>query len=185
MNKKLLKIISFILVISIIISFSSNGVEAAQKTIKTKVTDSLSEQEIMKKAPKIKKGTTIVKADKKKTCYVKFTAPKTKTYKFTFKPVFTKAQEEDYMLGYFQICKVKYDVFSTQTLKTKGGKIHTLNIGNKNYVNAYDKPDNKAEEFHLSRSTKLKLKKGETIYISSRFNKYDKPDKIKYKITIK
>ena len=184
-KKRYIRYISIILAFVFIISSFVIKTEAAEKEVKTKVTDSYSDKNIIKKAPKIKKGTTTIKAEKKKTCYVKFTAPKTKTYKFTFTPEFTEKQNENFMLGYFQICRIKYGKLSTQKLKTKGGKYIALNVGNQKYIDALETQKNKAKAYMTSRSTSLKLKKGETIIISSYILKNQNEDKLKYQVTIK
>lgn len=185
MNKRCFRYIVFLLALIFIVASFDTVSEAAAKEVKTKITDSYSEKNIIKKAPRIKKGTTIVTASKKKTCYVKFTATATKTYKFTFTPKFTEEQNEDFMLGYFQICRIKYGKLSTQKLKTKGGKYIALNVGNQRYIDAIEVPKNKAKAYMTSRSTSIKLKKGETIIISSYIQKNQNEDKLKYKVIIK
>lgn len=185
MKKRILRCLGFIFAFIYIISSFDMKSEAGTREVKTRITDSYSEKNIIKKAPKIKKGTTIVKVEKKKTSYVKFTAPSTKTYKFTFTPQFTEEQNKDFMFGYFQICRIKYNKLSTQKLKTKGGKYIALNVGNQRYIDAIEAPKNKAKAYMTSRSTSIKLKKGETVIISSYIQKNQNEDRLKYKVVIK
>ena len=182
-RRLLILLLSFV----IVFGFVSDGTYAAAKikTVKTSVTDKMSEKKIIKKSPAVKKGTTYVKSSKSATTFVKFTAPKTKTYTFTFTPVFTEEQEENWVLGYFQICSVSYDALHTLSLKTEGGKYIALNVSNELYANETKDSKPKSKRYLTSRSTKVKIKKGNTVYISRYFEKNAEPDKVNYNLTIK
>ena len=182
--KKYKRAISFIIAILVAVSCFSVKSEAAGKTVNTTITDRSSEENIMKKAPVVKTGNNTVQMKKKRTSYIRFTAPKGKYYKFTFTPEFTKKQNKDFMFGYFQISRVKYDVLSTQELPTNGGTYIALNVANKKYINAVPPADDKSQRYRTKRATTIWLDKGETIYISSYFQKNTTPTNIKYKLLI-
>lgn len=184
MKKRILmSLLSFILVLG----FVSSGADAASKvkTVKTSVTDSMSEKKILKKAPSVKKGTTLVKSSKSKTVYVKFTAPKTKTYTFTFTPDFSDKQTDTYVLGYFQICSVTFNRLHTLNLKTSGGKYIALNCANEKYAKLTKDSTPKSQRYLTSRSTKIKLKKGESVYISRYFEKNAEAEAVNFELNIK
>ena len=87
MNKK--RILAFILVLLIFSSVSNIDIYAASTRKVTTTANSYNDSKSSKKAPKIKKGKTIVtnKGNQSKTYVVKFTAPKTKTYKISLSNV--------------------------------------------------------------------------------------------------
>ncbi len=184
MNKKIFCILFCCFLIISLFSLNSDAATKV-KTIKTSVTDSSSEEKIIEKSPAVKRGTTLVKPGKSRTSYVKFTAPKTKTYTFTFSPVFTAKQQKDYVLGYFQICSVTYDRLHTLDLKTNGGTYYSLNVANKMYADATKTSTPKSQRYLTKRSTKIKIKKGESVYISRYFEMNEKPVKVNYKLNIK
>ena len=95
--KKYKRAISFIIAILVAVSCFSVNSEAAGKTVNTTITDRSSEENIKKKAPAVKAGNNTVQMKKKRTSYIRFTAPKGKYYKFTFTPEFTKKQNKDFM----------------------------------------------------------------------------------------
>lgn len=185
--RKLKNILCLILTVIIVVNCLSFGSEAAakKKIINTFITEKSSVKNIMKKAPDVKVGTNTVQMKKKRTCFVKFTAKKGKYYKFSFTPQFTKKQNADFMLGYFQISRDKNGYLSTQDLPTWGGTYYALNIGNKKYINAIEPASDKAQRYRTKRSTTLWLDKGETVYISSYFQKNTAPTYIKYSLSIK
>ena len=175
-----------VLIAIFIFTFSFTTVYAANKAVKTSITTDDSFKKIMKKAPKINKGTTVVIPKKKNACYVKFTAPKTKSYEFIFTPEFSDEQNnEEYILGYFQFQKQSYDKLKTLKLKTEGGKYIALNCGTEKVQSLMK--EKKAKEYKSSRSTTIKLKKGESVYISSYFIEgiSNKVIKQKYNISVK
>ncbi|MBR1691685.1 MAG: hypothetical protein IJ711_02800 [Lachnospiraceae bacterium] len=119
-----------------------------------------------KKAPKLKVGTNKVTA-KKNSAYVKFTAAKAGTYTFTMSDVATiPAKKPDHNLGHFTIRKDTGYYLSAQKVSTNGGKETYLEMATKDSYNDYYKGQKvKKNSYLASRYGKLKLKKGETVYI--------------------
>lgn len=133
-----------------------------------------------KKAPAVKTGTTIVTAkpykksnDSKKNMsavsWVKFTAPKTGTYQFTFSDYVVKANQNEKFFGaitmHTGISRSADSSYPKKYLsvKTTGGKTYTLYMCS---PSAYVKPA-KAEKYDSlsSRTATVKLKKGQIVFM--------------------
>ncbi|MCR5103073.1 MAG: hypothetical protein K6B68_01235 [Eubacterium sp.] len=185
MKKSVKKIICIIISALFIINNLGFRAEAARKPINTAITDKSSETNIIIKAPAVKMGSNTVQMKKKRTCYVKFTAPSSRYYNLAFTPQFTDKQNKSFMLGYFQINRVVNGSFATEELSTYGGKYIALNIANKKYVKACKQNCDKAQMYRQKRNTTIWLEAGETIYISSYFQKSTVPTYIKYNLVIK
>lgn len=119
-----------------------------------------------KKAATVKKGTT--KLTFTQGCgYIKFVAPATKTYSFTFSDLKQPKNVEypDEMVG---ICVQVKSAKNPKKLilkkvSTKGGKTAALKL----YVNNKfpdAQPDKKVDWYEKTRTGKVKLKKGQAIY---------------------
>ena len=116
---------------------------------------------IKKKAVTVKKGTTNLTITKGEG-WIKFKAPSTKTYSFTFSNLKTK---NDGVIAYVDFKKQdKYDKNWLTYVKvaTKGGKTDALWLKSKDFSESTTKliyrPLN-------SRTGKVKLKKGEILYM--------------------
>lgn len=173
MKKLLRRSVALLMMLALILAATSTTFAAAKtKTVKKK-TFSTSTSAINKKATKVKKGTTKLYI-KKGQGYVKFKAPKTKTYKFTISKCTSKKRN---VSGYFYIMKPdshspKYS-FITQ-VKTKGGKTGTLWLS----ANGYKSTSSDTLTKPLSsRTGSIKLKKGQTVYLYISF--LDVPTKAK------
>lgn len=168
MKKSMKKIISVLLIAVILTSVAmsdaaSIDVQAAKK-VKTTVTENK-----YKKSPKVKKGTTTVTA--KKRCFVKFKVPKTKTYTFTVSNLYNVEDKSDPICGDFSIYKLEYGkIFTSQTVKTQGGKVSSAPIASSSYLKDWDQSDVEGKyKYRTSRYAKIKLKKGETVYVTAFF----------------
>ncbi len=179
------KAICLLFSVLFIVSIFNIKSEAARKPVNTAITDKSSEANIIAKAPAVKTGNNTVQMKKKRTCYVKFTAKESKYYKFTFTPEFTKKQNKDFMLGYFQILRSGDGYLSTQELDTYGGSYIALNVANKKYIKAVKARADKSQMYRSKRATTIWMESGETVYISSYFQKNTTPTYIKYNLVIK
>ncbi|MDO5456525.1 MAG: hypothetical protein Q4F25_06390 [Eubacteriales bacterium] len=135
-----------------------------------------------KKAAVVKKGTTKL-TFKEGYGYIKFVAPATKTYKFTFSNLKQSKNVEnpDYYVGFsVQVKSAKYPKkLIAKKVSTMGGKASSLKM----YVNDYSPefcPDKKVDWYEKTRTGKVKLKKGQAIYFW-----LDGCDKITGKLVIK
>ena len=126
--------------------------------------------------PKSWKYTTSVKNVKAKTVttgtytvkvtgseYLKFTPSATRTYEFTFSTVKTKFS---YALGSVVFQKADGKELKNISVKTDGGKTDMLNIATRNDAVDEDEP---AELYLKKRSAKMKITKGEPLYIYFNF----------------
>ena len=130
---------------------------------------------IDKKASKVKKGTTILTIPKGNG-YIKFVAPATKTYKFTFSNIKDKKSK---IASVIITPLMKYD-FKPQycvsvDVSTKGGITSSLRLFCKDYPVPEKNRKIDSDTYLKSRTAKIKLKKGEIIYFEYyRMSKYDK-----------
>ena len=147
---------------------SSKTVKKAGFTTTTKV--------IEKKATKVKKGTTNL-TFKKGQGYVKFTATKTKTYRFTFSNVTSGSGSSAFVE--VQRPEARSPQYSYMTkVRTKGGKTTTLWLSQ----NGYKYTSGKLLYRNLpSRTATIKLKKGQKVY----FYFYSSTGKTKAKLKIR
>ena len=141
-------------------TFAVTADAAMKKTVKNQKTVwKLST--VNKKATKVKKGTTNLTYTKGQG-YIKFTAPKTKTYTFTFSNYKMKGDTAGH-IDFFK--KDKYD--STRVdwidVTTKGGKSDVLWMKTTGFKE--DTTGKVVDRFLHKRYGKVKLKKGETVYI--------------------
>ena len=134
---------------------------ASSKTVK-KQGFTTNTKTIEKKATKVKKGTTNLTLSKGQG-YIKFTAPSTKTYKFTFSNCKSKKYTNN---GFFsaQTPDKNSPSYSFHTkVKTKGGKDSTLWLSFNGYK--FTSSRYKTIERPIAKRTgTIKLKKGQTIY---------------------
>ena len=165
---KLLKkcIVALLVVTSVfcVAPMFNNTVEAATKKVSTNYNaDKLRNVKNINKIPSVKKGKTKVTL-KKQGSYVKFTANKTKKYTFTFSNV---KKGSGYVCGHVSINDLKgtyVKYFSSKKIKTYGGKTYALRLANRD-----DNYGTKVYRYKKSRSTTIKLKKGQTVYIYGSF----------------
>lgn len=114
-----------------------------------------------KKAVSVKKGTYTIKMGTKSSGYLKFKAPKTKSYKFTFSKLKTNTS---YTCGHAYIMtdsKYGNGYITYATMKTQGGSNSVLWLATKNSSTSVHKKD----RFLASRYGTIKLTKGQVVYI--------------------
>ena len=160
LKKGLKRVAALFLTLVMVFAFGDVPALAKTKTVKTKAAEYFTtESYIKKKAGKVKKGTYLVKPNRKKGGYLKFTAPKTKTYKFTISHYST---EKSYCNGYWSIMTRKKNGigFYPKSVKTQGGSNDSMYISSSSNTSGEMK-----YRFLESRYAKTKIKKGQTVYI--------------------
>ena len=161
--KKLLMALALVLCVAAFVPATAS-VQAEAKTKKVTANKNY------KKAPALKLGITYKVTEKVNHSMVKFTAPKNGTYKVTISNIATFPKVKgrtDHNLGNLYIRKLyngKYPM--SQTVKTQGGRYSCLFTATKDSYNDYEKGRKVTTGTYLaSRYGKIKLKKGETIYM--------------------
>ncbi len=113
---------------------------------------------IIKKAAKVKAGTTkVMLPSKKGTCVLKFTATKSKTYTFTFSGL-KPTSDSNISLGFFSfLTRVTpgVDKLKMVPANTKNGSQTIVQYGSSNMYAAYP----------TSNYGKIKLNKGDTVFV--------------------
>ena len=161
--KKLLMALALVLCVAAFVPATA-GVQAEAKTKKVTANKNY------KKAPALKLGITY-KVNSKNNTLVKFTAPKNGTYKVTISNIATFPKVKgrtDHNLGSLYIRKPSsYGSYPmSQTVKTQGGRCSYLSTATKDSYNDFYKGRKVTTDTYLaSRYGKIKLKKGETIYM--------------------
>lgn len=165
--KKMKKFICALLVMLTAVTMMTEPFQAEVQAART-----VTAAKTWKKAPTIKKKGTYNVNDKKNDGYIRFVAPKTGTYTISVynNRDWGKSSAATQHLGSFYVYKYNpdYKSLSMQTLKTNYGKNWTFKISSLNWYNRYYKSGKKNSSTYLyNRYAKIKLKKGETIYIQS------------------
>lgn len=161
--KKLLMALALVLCVAAFVPATAS----VQAEAKTKTVTANKKQ---KKAPALKLGTTY-KVNSKNNTLVKFTAPKTGTYKVTISNIATSPKVKgraDHELGNLYIRKPSSygSYLMSQTVKTQGRKYSCLFTATKDSYNDFYKGKKvKTSTYLASRYGKINLKKGETIYM--------------------
>ena len=123
------------------------------------------------------------RANNKQNAYIRFVAPKTGKYTFTFYDFRDWGKKSSARKGFAQAWMTKQYKHGLETLKTKsnGGKAYTLILASKWWYSRYVKGQKVTPESELySRYSKLSLKKGDVLYIST----YWSNGKHQYKLKI-
>lgn len=130
---------------------------------------------IDKKASKVKKGTTILTIPKGNG-YIKFVAPETKTYKFTFSNIKDKKSSiEQVNISPLMKYDPKPQYCVSVDVSTKGGIARSLSLLCKDYPVLEKNRKIERYTFLKSRTAKIKLNKGDIIYFEyTRTSRYDK-----------
>ena len=155
--------------------------QAATKAVTKKIrySDFTLSKSSMKKPANLKKGKSTLKLGNYKEGsyvgyhgYAKFKAPKTKKYTLTFSNLQDPNSESGsgYVQTFITDKKFKKGV-TYKKVSTQGGKNSNLNIGEKESLT-----DQKKTSYLTSRYGKLKLKKGETLYLFVSFMQGSKLD---------
>lgn len=129
----------------------------------------------VKKAKKVKVGTTTVRTTSKrggKPGYVKFTAPKKGKYTFTVSALKTSAPRsaggKDIHNGYVEICRKNRYGMSPLRLRTQYGKSYSMYVCTKDAWNVSKKQGSPYDSL-ASRSMTASMKKGQTLYVGAWF----------------
>lgn len=154
--------------------------DAAMKRTVKKQNNTYSTSKANKKASKVKKGTTNL-VFTKGAGYLKFTAPSTKTYSFTFSNIKTKGVGPQ--VGFYKKVKNNPKKLQMYGIKTKGGESSWL------WLLPTREKESDGDTWKVrfmqplhKRTGKLKLKKGEVVYI---WLGSDEPTKTTAKLVIK
>jgi len=148
-------------------------VSAQAKTVVVKTTQYTSKVgRVNKRAKAVKRGTTTLKTS---GGFVKFTAPKTKVYTFTFSNVATVGADpaKDINNGHAYLETVRHNYLSSNQVKTNGGKAYSLYMCT---PYSWSLGSTQTVSYTTSipqRFGRLKLNKGQTVYIYTWF--VDKP----------
>ncbi len=128
-----------------------------------------------KKAIRVTAGETIVKMPSKGKGYLKFKAPVKGTYQFTFSDLTKKKGSQDGYINLQLPKKGQTKKLVKQKVKSWGGSTYSLWLGirNKKYGS------NKAEWTRTARKAKIKLKKGQEVYV---FFSFAAKDTVKVKV---
>ena len=142
--------------------------QAATKTIKNIDFSTELTRKIAKYATVVKRGTTTLKLKQYGNGYVRFKAPATKKYTFTFYG--QTGPKSGHNNGYAYITTpVKSRLGDTDlqklTFSTEGGKASTAWFHTKLYADT----KKTTGAFLAKRNCKVKLKKGQTVYLSIHF----------------
>lgn len=144
------------------------------------------------KAKRVKTGKTVVTVPKSRNfsaAYLKFTAPATRTYKFTFNNIrkYGRKSTQDIESMWIALETKKKRTYGTYyeriNLKQNGERTNSLYLESK-YSWSISKTYTKkitADIFVPSRTASLRLKKGQTIYITAGTDSH----KVCYDLTIK
>lgn len=115
-----------------------------------------------KKAKEITIGEAVVKMPAKGAGYLKFKAENKGTYKFTFSDLVKKKGDQKGYISFQTAKSGKKSVLVRNKVKTLGGSSYAVWIGTKDLRS---KSHPKIEWPRKSRTAKLKLKKGQEVYV--------------------
>ncbi|MCR5293516.1 MAG: hypothetical protein K6E28_11655 [Eubacterium sp.] len=168
-SKNLKKIVSLFLAFAIIatVFFAvPNKVDAATTQVKTGVTLSN-----YKKAQAVKLGTSKVILCKNSSGTTKFVVPSTGTYVFKISNVSAPGKKLNGFVSFYTPVNYLQDLKG----RTQGGTEDTLRVANSAFLSSWNKNNNyqkstPANERYLSyRTMKVKLTKGQKVYMSAFF----------------
>lgn len=167
---------ALLLTICMILAISAVPTFAGTKSIRLKgVNYSSRTSDMARGAKTVKKGTYLVKpAKNRKGGFMRFVAPATKQYTFTFSHY---ATNKSYCNGYAYIMvrsSYSADYYTIAKVKTQGGKTTSLYLNNRSNTTG-----KLVSRFISSRYGKIKLTKGQTVYIY--LNYTDGTEKLKIK----
>ncbi len=179
--KNALVALSFAVAVAVMIPAAGSVEAQAAKTVTA--------QKNWKKAKAVKTGTTVVniKAANCQESYVKFKAPKAGTYKITFSNLKTKGvSKEDFRIGFFTIAKKAGSGLTHAEFNSNAGKTNAVMFASKyamttSTIKDHNKKEAKRMRYSATPYAKIKLKKGEIIYITM----FSLPDKQACSYTVK
>ena len=176
--KKLLTVLLMVAIMATIANPISAEAKTKIKTVKPKAVRNITSNAYAKSvAKKVTTGTTRVYLDDDMVydyCgYVKFVAPKTKTYTFTIGNLQHPANKKGDLLGHMTFwCPYGYKNTGLARfyVKAKDGKTVSLNIARPKPTGLYYA--RKTDRYYTSRSGGVKLKKGQVVYLEFYFHTY-------------
>ena len=177
---------------AVVFALTSTQAFAATKTVKN-LPKTTRISVAIKKATKVKKGTTTLKFKKGSGFGVlKFKAPKTKTYTFTLSNLTSSA---DYTFGAVEVGKTSGTTLKSTKVKIVGvGKRPAVPVESASVVDlckakgltSYTTSDGITYKYLSKTSFRIKLKKGQTIVLVSQFmDQNQDPVAAKMKLKIK
>ena len=164
MKKELKRLLALTLAAVLLTGTFTVSADAAMKRKVKHRAFTLNTAAVNKSAAKVKKGTTTLTISRSEG-YIKFTAPKTKTYNLTFSDFKVKGTSLSFIYAYK---KNKNDPTSLKhvMVSTEGGKTDVLRIAStKNEETASGRL---ADRYLHKRSVKMKLKKTQMLSILSK-----------------
>gem|GEM_PF-3027970 len=159
----------------------TNALAATNKTVKSLGFSNGMRETILKKDAVVKKGTTNL-TFAKKSGWVTFVAPATKTYTFTFSNLKCSNKKCQSAVVSAYTWPSKYSPYvMNKTISTEGGKSDALRL----CVNGTKFPTKgvaKVDQWIASRTAKIKLKKGQRMYF---FVNYNNSSQLTAKLVVK
>lgn len=152
------KALCVMMAIVVALAFMPQPAMAASKSV-SKQAFSTKTEVVHKKAATVKKGTTKL-TFKKGMGYIKFKAPKTKTYSFKFSNVKSKKFSSCTYVSLYTPSSFKSKILAVKKMKTKGGKYNTLWLA----ANGYKHSGKLLYRPLASRTGTVKLKAGQWVY---------------------
>lgn len=162
MKKTLKRSLIMTLVAVLLIGTFAVTAEAAMKRTVKKQDETTKISTANKKAAKVKKGTTNLTFTKGQG-YLKFVAPKTKTYSFTFSNMKVKGGNDLGMIRFNKKDKLYPKELTQIEVSTKGGKTEYITLMSTGWKEL--KKGKTVDHMLHKRTAKTKLKKGEALYI--------------------
>ena len=151
-------------VLTLVLIFGVAVLPAKAATTKVKNQDFTLTKSKIKKPTEVKAGIKYkLKFGSMGKGYVKFKAPKKKEYTFNFSKY--KVSEGSYVAGYANVLveqKYANNTLERTKVKTQGGKAYNININTKESA---DSGGDLKTRYIPSRYAKIKLKKGQTVYV--------------------
>ena len=159
-----------VLMAAVIVAAIANPltVQAKTKTVKPKAANNVQYEALAKKASKrVYTGTSKVYLKQYMALsyggYVKFVAPKTKTYSFTVSNLKHPAKGGTLMGGVSFYYPNEYGHLMNLYVRTKGGVSNSLEVANPKPKGLYYA--NATQVYYTSRTGKVKLYKGDVVYL--------------------
>ena len=160
-TRKVRRIVSVILLAVLFLAVAAPSTEAAVKKVKTQAFSTQYTKALARKASTVKTGTNTLQIAK--SGYVKFVVPKTKKYTFTYTGMSIVNGFTSNGFSYICLPEKGYNktYLESQKFTTTGGKTSTAWYGVKKYASK----ERTATATLATRTAKLRLKKGTTVYI--------------------
>ena len=159
MTRKRRRAVAVMLLIAVMICSSLSTAAAAKKSVKTQVFTTKTSV-AQKRATTVTKGTTVLTFNGGRG-YIRFKAPATKTYTFTFSNIKDTEKHVVMSIGVQKPNKGDKSHLNLVDVRTQGGKNCFLKMAANGYRDKYGSGTNK---YLTTRSCKVKLQKGQVLY---------------------